>query len=187
MRSPLLAGLVGALCTGSVAARAPRPYTLVVVDSPGQPADDLAREAWRQTRHRRSRCDFRWIRVGAPVDHPELADALAGAVAPEGSSQVALAAAEAAPERPAPRKAPIEIERDERGEEVAAWRLSGVPRLVLLDEAGHVLFREVFLPVPDLRYLVRHPDGFPSRPSATRIQGAEAAPGANSRTRPHAR
>lgn len=142
-----------------------RPFTLWVVDSRGQPADELAREVWRQTRHRQSRADFRWVRLGHPLPPSP--------VSPP-----------ATPPRPARGAEALEPEWDPEGAQVAAFGLEGLPRILLVDEAGAVRAREIFLPVADLRYLVRHPDSFPTSPAATRMGGASGPSGSREPTTP---
>lgn len=145
--------LVAALLLGSAAVQGapPKTYTVLVVDSPGQPADRLAIEAWRQTRHPSSRADFRWIRLGSPEGLPGTGGGLEVA-APGGVAPT--------PDAGPP---PVEPEWDPDGTETAALRLEGLPRLLLLDRALVVQFREVFMDTAGLRYLVRHPDAYMKR------------------------
>ena len=130
------------LATPSALPAAGRDHELWIVDSRGQPADDLAEEAWRQSRHRRSRVTVRWIRIGVPWDPMPSS----GPTSPEDRK------------KPPP---PIEPEWDMDGELTRHLELEGLPRLILLDPAGSVMRRETFLPTSALRYLCRHPTGPP--------------------------
>lgn len=128
----------------------PRPFTLLVIDSPGQPADRMAIEAWRQSRHRAARVAFRWIRLGSPEGLPGSRGELD--LGPPGGDP------------PASREdPPVEPEWDPTGTETVRYRLEGLPRLLLLDSAGEAQFREVFMDTAGLRYLVRHPEGYLQR------------------------
>ena len=140
------------LLAAAAALAAPqKAYTILVVDSPGQPADRLAVETWRQTRHRSSGADFRWIRLGSPEGLPGTHEEL-DAGAPGGDPPL--------PDKGPP---PVEPEWDPEGKLTVGYRLTGLPRLLLLDRAGEVQFREVFMDKPGLRYLVRHPDAYLKR------------------------
>lgn len=151
MRSRLTAVAVLLLGSAALPAAPPKDFTLLVVDSPGQPADRLAIEAWRQTRHRSSGADFRWIRLGSPEGLPGTKEELDAGV-PGGDPVV--------PDTGPP---PVEPEWDPTGTLTVGYRLTGLPRLLLLDRAGEVQFREVFMDTAGLRYLVRHPDAYLER------------------------
>jgi hypothetical protein len=131
-------------------------FELVVVDSPGQPSDELAHTIWRLTRHRRSRCGFRWIRLGSRSESPSEASPPPSEPPPAPTTEVL----------PGPA---IEPEWDATGEIAAPWKLEGLPRILLLNSKNHVLLREVFLPISSLRYLSRHPEGFSQSPSTSRM------------------
>jgi len=133
---PMALSLTLALATGAVAAR---DHTLLIVDSRGQPADELVEEARRLAQHRRARVKVRWIRLGAPWD---LSPPSAAPPGPEAEHQ----------------EPPPEPEWDPDGSEVAEYELEGMPRILVLDPKGHVLWRGAFLDTPGLRYLGRHPD-----------------------------
>lgn len=132
----LAAALAGALAPAALAA--PRAWTLLVVDSLGQPLDNAAVAAWRQTRHRASKAAFRWIRMGHRPPAPIL---------PEGA------------EPPDQRPPPVEPEWDGDGQLLHGLgvTVAGLPRILLIDPQGRVVRREAWLATHRLRYLVRHP------------------------------
>lgn len=159
-RFPTLLATVLALgLAGSLVARGRRPAdapTLVLVDSKGSPADDLALAAYRASRDRRSKVRFRWLRLGSPHGPSPRADGRdpAPAVLPQDPAQAPLAG----PGEPS-RPSPVTPEWDEDGSLTRGFDLDGVPRLLVVDAAGKVLRREVFLPPEALRYVCRHPEG----------------------------
>lgn len=182
--------LLLALLLGPSPARAARDHQLVVVDSPGQPADELAQRVWSMTRHPRSRCEFRWIRIGSPASQvpeaPESPEADRPPI-PE-TSPVPEAAATgtpaASPSQGPPEPPPIEPEWDPEGRLSAPWRLEGLPRILLVGPGDRVLQREVFLPEGSLRYLSRNPGGFSPSPPETRMGRTPPEPEAAPRAGP---
>lgn len=150
--------LVLGLAAASPGRSALRDHTLVVVDSRGQPADEMAREAKRLARHRRARVEVRWIRIGAPwpLSPTHLSEE------PTPGKGLRPDEDEASPQP----EADFLPEWDPDGDLTRDWELTGLPRVLVLDPAGRVLLREAFLDTPRLRYLSRHPDR--PRPPARR-------------------